>query len=296
MKASYQFLDFRTPQRSILCERLHRTHFVFYWHYHPEIELTYVVRGKGTRLVGDSVEHFESGDLVLLGSNVPHTWVTEKELIGSDHEIEVICLQFPLSVIEPQVSSLPELGRIGALFRESARGMQFAGEGSDEIKAMMVQLTESEGFESYNLLMTILNRLSQIERRPLSSELYIPNQNNESQGRIGMVCTYIYNHYTEHLEVPELAKLADMNETAFCRFFKKMTGKTAVTYINDLRIGKACELLQNESLRIRDVGYRAGYNSITHFNRSFIKRKGTTPSDFRKQLIREQVSPQLEEL
>ena len=208
----------------------------------------------------------------------------------------MICLQFPLSVIEPQVSSLPELGRIGALFRESARGMQFAGEGSDEIKAMMVQLTESEGFESYNLLMAILNRLSQIERRPLSSELYIPNQNNESQGRIGMVCTYIYNHYTEHLEVPELAKLADMNETAFCRFFKKMTGKTAVTYINDLRIGKACELLQNESLRIRDVGYRAGYNSITHFNRSFIKRKGITPSDFRKQLIREQVSPQLEEL
>jgi AraC-like DNA-binding protein/mannose-6-phosphate isomerase-like protein (cupin superfamily) len=287
MKAAYQYLNFDTADYSILCQRIYAPHFVFYWHYHPEVELTYVIKGEGTRLVGDSVEDFKEGDLVLLGSKLPHTWISEKDLVGRDSEIETFVLQFPKSVIEPQIYDLPELRNISQLIKAAHRGLQFS-QGASAIAEKMNRLTQVDAFERYHFLFELLNDLSQMEGRYLASELYIPDLKSESEGRIGKVCTYVHNHYAEHLEVPQLAALADMNEAAFCRFFKKMTGKTAITYINDLRIGMACELLQENALRIGEIGYRSGYKSITHFNRSFLKRKNITPSEFRKQYMKKQ--------
>ena len=174
-----------------------------------------------------------------------------------------------------------ELEAIGRLITGGKRGYCFHSEDSETIGKKINQTIDLTGFKKYHKLLEVLNDLAGARKNSLASELYNPTKSTNSEERIDKVCSYIHDHFSEQIEIKELADLAFMNEAAFCRFFKRMTGKTALTYINDLRISKACQLLLSESLTISEAAYQSGYNSITHFNRSFVKRKGETPTTYR---------------
>ena len=132
----------------------------------------------------------------------------------------------------------------------------------------------------------LLHEQSQLPRRLLASILYEPNLSPSIEKRILKVCAFIHEKFNNDVSVVRLAELANMNESAFCRFFKKMTGMTAISYINDLRLGMACRLLRNDETQINEVANSSGFSTIPYFNRYFKKMKNCSPSQYRKRYRR----------
>lgn len=283
MKPAYQQLTIDTSKESFLCFWVRSPKFGFHWHYHPEFEITFVVNGNGTRLVGDSSEEFENGDLVFLGSNLPHTWITHDDFGQQGEQMEVVVLQFSKEIIETRAKEIPELANVSQLLAASSRGLDFSMEVKTRAGELLISMTEASGIRRYNLLLELLDLLGSAKFEMLSSEYYAPNYSQANEKRIGKVFEHIHEHFTTNITIAHLADIANMNEAAFCRFFKKTTGKSAIHYVNDLRIGKACNLLNDASIPVADVAFSSGFNSLTHFNRTFLKAKQITPSTFRKQ-------------
>lgn len=283
MKPAFQQLTINQDKESFLCYWVRSPKFGFHWHYHPEFEITYVVHGNGTRLVGDSSQDFENGDLIFVGSNLPHTWINHDDFGRDGENMEVVVLQFSGDILENRSKEIVEFTNIARLFNESGRGLNFPAEVRAQAGKLLVALEATTGMRRYNLLLELLDLLGAATLEKLSSEFYAPNYSQTNEKRIGKVFEHIHENYHRSLPIAELADVASMNDAAFCRFFKKTTGKSAVNYINDLRIGKACNLLNEPGMTIADVAFQSGFNSVTHFNRTFLKIKTLTPSQFKKE-------------
>ena len=286
MNANYQHLSFETDKDLIQCYWVKTDKFGFHWHYHHEYEITCVKHGRGTRLVGDHVNNFEDGDFVFLGSNLPHTWISDDDFNQSNEEMEVAVLQFHPSVFPPGLLRLPEMKNIRRLLEESDRGIRISGRRNSRATQMMYELIEKEGFERYALFLALLNLIGEeTDFIKLASKSYIPPLNGTTEERILNVCRFVHQEFTQPIQLDEVARIANMNPTSFCRFFKKSTGQTLFEYISDLRIGKACNLLiDKRKLSVTEVAYQSGFNSQTLFNRIFRAKKKMTPVEFRKRM------------
>ena len=284
MKAQFQHLNLQTANEAIHCFWVKAPFFGFHWHYHPEYEITYVHHGQGTRLVGDNLNPFEEGDFVFLGSNLPHTWITDEVFNQSSRQIEVLVLQFSPHVFSDNLLNYSELGRVKRLLVESRRGIRIKGTMQEEAVKLLLRISDAKPFERFHLTLALLNLIGQVEQfQFLASPSYAPLHKDLFEKRILLVCQYIHQHLSSSLRLEEVARLIHMNPTSFCRFFKKMTGQTFTEYVTDLRIHMASQLLLGDrSLSISEVAYRSGFNSQTLFNRSFLKRKKRSPREFRK--------------
>ncbi len=282
--ARFQHLGFDTGTEAMLCYWVHAPKFGFHWHYHPELEITFVQKGRGIRMVGDNVSYFEEGDFVFLGSNLPHTWISDDDFNEQKDQMEVIVLQFPPQLFSNTWLSFAEMAQFRRLFQLSRRGISFTGEERSIAAEQLIRIADMEGFERYNAILALLNHLGgarQVEL--LSSQSYVPPLNDATELRLLKVCQYIHDHYTEVIRLEEIARLANMNPSAFCRFFRRSTGQSFMEYVTDLRIGKAVNLLIGQrQMSISEIAYRSGFSSQTLFNRSFLKKKQMTPSQFRK--------------
>ena len=288
MRANVQHLGLEEREHSFECYWVKAPRFGFHWHYHRALEITYVVKGRGTRLVGDNVAYFEAGDLVLLGSNLPHTWISDDEYNEGEDLMEVIVLQFLPELFHESWLALPEMRLIRQLLQKANRGIVFSESIGNEAGLLLTQLVDQKHILGLQTVLGLFGVLSE-EKQPLllSSKGYAPSLNDVTEERLRVVCQYLHEHYTERITLATLAKLANMNASSFCRFFTKMTGQTVTEYLNDLRIGKACNLLIDQpALPISQIAYLAGYNSQTLFNRNFRRKKGSTPSAFRERFIR----------
>lgn len=285
MRAHVQHLGLEQKESSFACYWVRNPHFGFHWHYHRALEITYVVRGRGTRLVGDNVSYFDAGDLVLLGSNLPHTWISDDDFNQSDQLMEVVVLQFLPELFGEAWLALPEMRLIKTLLRSVQRGISFSSQTNAEAGPLLEGLTEQDGLIGLQTLLALFRALSEDDKTQLlASSGYRPTLNEMTEDRLRRVCQYLHDHFTEVVRLDTLASLANMNNSAFCRFFSRTTGQTVTDYLNDLRIGKACNLLINEpTFTISQVAHTAGYGSQTLFNRCFRKKKGLTPSAFRRQ-------------
>lgn len=286
MKPTFQHLGFDDVEGSFLCYEVQSEKFGFHWHYHPECEISFVKQGYGTRLVGDHVAPFTEGDLLMLGSDLPHTLISDELFNKSGKKMEVVVIQFAPAIFESRSLEIEELSGIGRLLKGALRGLFFSPEGNaagqyETTVSLLKTMPMQKGFERYLSLLKVLNGLAELSGVKLASEYYSPNKSVESEARIGKVCSFIHDHFSSEITIAKLADLAHMNEAAFCRFFKKMTGKTAINYINDLRIGKACQLLQGEGQSVGEIAYQSGFNSIPYFNRYFQKSKQCSPTQFR---------------
>ena len=284
MKANYQHLSIEHESHSIRAFWVRSPKFGFHWHYHPEFEISCVKRGRGTRLVGDNVSPFDDGDFVFLGSNLPHTWISDDDFNQTPGDMEVAVLQFHPSIISKEIQGLPELKNIVRLLKNSSRGILINENRKEQASLILYQLLEAEGFDRFSIFFKLLDFLGGVETyQPLASISYIPPLNSATEARILKVCTYVHEEFTQPIKLETIARLANMNPTSFCRFFRKSTGQSFSAYINDLRIGKACNLLLNQrNLSMSEIAYRSGFNSQTLFNRIFLKKKKMTPSAFRK--------------
>lgn len=253
------------------------------WHRHPEIELTYVEHGFGARLVGDHIGAYTSHDLVLLGSNLPHTWNSDDYRGQRYDRHPATVIQFHPDFLGTHFFQTAELNRIRELLIRAQRGLWYPPASAAVIGRQMTQLLTLDGAARLIRLLQILDQLTHVQPTPLASAGYTGPVSKTAESRIQQVCDHIQQHFTEpELSVADLADLLYMNPSAFSRFFKLSTRRTPTRYINELRIGYACRQLIETDRAILDICHRSGFESPSFFNRTFRQLRDCTPREFRR--------------
>jgi len=255
------------------------------WHYHPEIELTLITKSKGTRFVGDNIERFSEGDLVLLGSNLPHYWRNDSIYYGpnSTEKAEAIILRFRLDFLGKPWLQIPEMREVKQLFEDAAHGISFSQITSDRVIPILLKLHLTRGIDQVIDFLELFKILAKAkDGRMLSTKIFGESKPINDSDRMNTVLNYIHMHLQENITLETVANLANMNATAFCRYIKAKTNKTFIELLNDFRIAYACRLLLDGPRNISEICYDCGFNNLTHFNYIFKKITGTNPSNYRK--------------
>lgn len=251
-------------------------YFQFKWHYHPEFELTYIVKGNGYRIVGNSYEPFNDGDLVLLGSNLPHTWSGKAD---GDVNSDAIVIQFSSEFILPFLE-LNESLLIKNMLNSSLRGINF--EPDEQLVTKIIEITKTNGVDRILKLISILDILSKKQIKLIAPNTFHNVVSKKSEVRINKVCLFIQNNFQNKIYLKEVADLIYLTESNFCKFFKKATGKTYSGYVNEIRINEASRLLIQSDRTISQISFECGFETLSYFNRVFLNKKGITPSFYRK--------------
>lgn len=249
--------------------------FKWEYHYHPEIELVCVISGSGTRHVGYHKSNYTNGDLVLIGSNIPHSGFG----LNSVDPHEEIVLQFREDILHfPQQEV--ETRAVKDLLERSKYGILYSTATKKALLPKLKKLLESEGYKRYLLLLEILFELSMCEEYELLNKEIMPYTIiSKNKTRLENIFTYVEHHYDKEINIEDVAKLANLTLPAFCNFFKKATQITFTEFVNRYRINKAC-LLMTQDKTISECSYSCGFNNVTYFNRMFKKYTNKTPSEF----------------
>lgn len=252
----------------------------FLWHYHPEFELTLTLNAQGQRYVGDSLEDFASGDLVLTGPNQPHTWSATERPDPSQPMLAVV-MWFTSDWVQRAVGQWPELAGLQALVTQAGRGLKFSDTARAQVQPLILALQTQEPALRLPALLHILTLLAKdTAARPLATHAYTPAGDKVGH-RIGKILARLHTQPADTVSAPALAKEVAMSVGAFHRFFKRHTGMTVLDYVAQLRIGQACQLLIATQLPVKVIASDVGYGTLAHFNRQFLQRKGMTPRAFR---------------
>jgi hypothetical protein len=278
MKPLLEDIGKKRGQHSIVAFEIEQQKLDFFWHYHPEYELTLIVHGKGTRMVGDHHENFESGDLVFIGPDLPHTWMSDRHMEGN---CKVVVIQFTKELIQRFIG-LEEDAKINGFLSDSKRGLTINSNNNDNVKNLIKALPSKTGIDKISVFLQILHLLSTLESRTLASSFYQPLKGAENEKRINTVCQYIQKHSTEPLTIQRAASIIHLTPSAFCKFFKRITGKTFSDYVNDIRIANVCRDLIATDKQVSTIAFENGFDTLTYFNRIFLKKKGIKPSNYRK--------------
>lgn len=276
MKAILEDVKSNQGASSFYAFRYQVPFFQFKWHYHPEYELTYIVKGNGYRIVGNSYEYFNDGDLVLLGNHLPHTWSGK---LNDDVKSDAVVIQFSKEFIAPFLG-LNESLMIKNMLDTSVRGIRF--EPDEELVSKIIALTETNGVDKILKLISVLDDLSKKQPTLIASNSFHNVVSKKNEMRINKVCLYIQNNFYTKISLKEVADLIFLTESNFCKFFKKATGKTYSDYLNELRINEACRLLVQTEKSINQISFECGFESLSYFNRVFLSKKEMTPSKYRK--------------
>ena len=258
--------------------------FAFPWHFHPEFELTLILRGEGKRFVGDHTERFSEGDLVLVGKNVPHVWLSDEivEEAPPGREVETIVVHFSDELFGESLLTMPEFERVARLLHKSQRGIKIRGKTRHLITDSLLELENMQGIERFLKFIALLDLIEEKGRYKIlcqRDETGIVDSNRSK--RLRRVDEYLMQNYYRDISVADVASVANMNTSAFCRYFKGQTQKTFSQYLNELRISYACKLLINDNFSIARICYECGFNSLSYFNRQFKLITKKTPKMYR---------------
>ena len=279
MRARLENISTKMLGRSIYGLKINQASFDSLWHYHPEYELTYIIQGNGRRMVGDHMENFSEGDLVLLGPDLPHTWISER----SNHTENSLALviQFPEAFISP-FRNLLELKNVHELLNKSGTGVRFLKYQPLVIEKRMLQIIEETNIKRVTGLLELLNDLANKKYKMLASHKFKIAKSDTTESRLNKVLVYMQKNYRSSIKLQEASKLIHLSNTAFCKFFKRSIGKTFSDYLNDLRILHACTLLIETDKPISQIAAESGFENLAYFNRVFLKKKNLQPTVFRK--------------
>jgi AraC-like DNA-binding protein/uncharacterized RmlC-like cupin family protein len=250
-----------------------------FWHFHPELEIVYVKHGSGKRHIGNHISYYSGGDLIFLGPNLPHYGFTDR-LSGNSSEIVV---QMKDDFLGPAFFKLPETQAIYQLFERSKVGLSFYGNTKDEIGARLNNLFYMDQFDKLMEFVKILQILANSKEYNIlnASGITLIIQGQDTN-RIDTVYKYVREHFTETIQLDDIASEVNMTVPSFCRYFKKVTGKTFTEFVNEFRIVHACKLLSEEQFTIAEICYESGFNNFSHFNRLFKQKTGKNPNAYRR--------------
>ena len=249
------------------------------WHIHPEYELVFIKNGKGQLHIDSSKTDYSDGVLVFLAGDIPHADFGNRE----NEDNEEIVIQFNKEFLDEKLKVFPEFSRINTLIRNSRHVLVFEREIKQKLESKFrIFKTLNDQGKLINLL-DILHQLSlETEYQMLRKHNSWENFKRDDILRLEQVFEYINNQYAQHITVEEIAAQLGLTANSFCRFFKKMTQKRFIGFVNEFRVQKAVELLNESNYTISDVMFKSGYNDASYFTRQFKKHQGMTPTEYTK--------------
>lgn len=261
-------------------KRYARATFVMPWHMHNLFELTLIVAGQGTRIIGDRIDSFFPGDLVLLGPRLPHVWKDDSQSLPTE-KVEAITLQFAPTFPSSQLLSLPQMRPIQTVLDQAKRGILLQGGLREQVEAGLRRLLQTDGVREILLILDILAAIAESkEYTLLASDGYTLSKEVDAE-RWNRINSFILENFGRAIQARELARVAGLHPSSLGRYFKRTTGMPVTQYVNEVRIGHACRLLALENKPIVDICYECGFQNLSHFNRCFRKLKGQTPTRYR---------------
>ncbi|WP_294250649.1 AraC family transcriptional regulator [uncultured Chryseobacterium sp.] len=250
------------------------------WHYHPEIELIHVCKGSGKRQIGSNISYFSDGDLVLIGSNLPHCGLTNE---NTNNEYEMV-IQFKPDFLGETLWETPEMQRIVSLLEKSKAGIVFGDAVKKEVGRKIAEMHESSSMDRLIRFLGILDELGSTQDcRILNAGKYYLQTQVEDNDRINVIFNYVKDHFREQMTLEEIADLANMKVPSFCRYFKKITNKTFTQFVNEYRITHSLKLLAEQPMSITEVCFESGFNNFSYFNKTFKEYVKKSPSQYRKE-------------
>lgn len=251
------------------------------WHFHPEIEMVYVKGGNGRRHIGNHLGYYRKGDLVLIGSNLPHYGFTDR-LTGNDSETVI---QLRSDFLGESFFESPELKEINQLFERAKFGISFTGKAKYEIGEQLEALPNLSYFHRLLGLLEILHQMAITdEYKLLNAAGYSFEVNLEDNDRPRQIFRYVRKNFLETIALNDIAAEVNMTVPAFCRYFKKLTSKTFTKFVNEYRVVHACKLLSERKMSITEICFESGFNNFSHFTKVFQEITGKKPSHYRKEL------------
>ena len=246
-------------------------YFLKVWHYHPELELVVILKSTGTRFIGDSIEKFQEGDVVLIGKNLPHMLLNDDEYFNTSSNLraEAIAVHFKKEFLGFDFFNIPEMRHISDLFERANQGIKFNAIGTDIVEDID-QIFTLNSFDRTMKFINVLDVLAKHNDYHLLSSIGFVNSFGKSESKdLDKIYEYIFKNFTKEISLKDVADIAKMNPSSFSRFFKRINRKTFKRYLNEIRIGYACKLLMEKKYNISYVCYESGFNNISNFNRQF---------------------------
>lgn len=256
-----------------------------HWHYHPEVELTFIRKGEGSRLVGDHMEQFTHGDLILMGANLPHMWRSDKSYFQGDPDlhIEAIAIHFNEDFWGSAFIDLPELRPVRELLAQAKRGIKLSADVNKSVAIKMEQMLTATETQRVGLLILILDEIAaDKDKLLLSSPGFVNAYDVRNTDKINQIISYTFSHFQEQFTIKDVAEAANLSQHSFCRYFKTRTMKTYWQFLIELRIGYACKLLIDNKLSVAQICYESGFNNLANFNRNFKAVVKKTPLEYAK--------------
>lgn len=256
------------------------------WHFHPELELTLILKSTGTQFIGNSINAFYQNELTLTGPNLPHYWRNDPIYYKKENNLraEAIIVRFPEHFLGKEFFQLPEMHHVNNLFKISRRGLKILGHTKEQAAEKMSAMIKMSGTERIIALLQILNLIANSqEYKVLSSIGFVQTNGKSDTERINDIYSYALENFQHSIQLEVVASVANMNPTAFCRYFKAKTSKTFTQFLHEIRIEHACKLLIDGKLNVSQVCYECGFQNQSYFIKQFKRITHQTPLQYQNE-------------
>jgi AraC-like DNA-binding protein len=258
------------------------------WHYHSEVELIHFKKGSGTQFIGDSIKEFKAGDVVIVGSNLPHYWKFDDSFfdVESTRTVDVRVAHFNENFWGQEFLLLPENLLIKSLLEKAKRGVQVTGRTRERVAEVLESLLETDGVQRVMLLMQALAIIAECKEPLVLSSIGFKQDSFETEDdRINVIYDYSLKNFKRVIQLDEIAQVASISPNSFCRYFKSRTRKTYSQFLIEVRVGHACKLLIENNISIKQLCYESGFNNFTSFHKYFKMITGKSPLNYQKEFI-----------
>ncbi len=250
-------------------------------HYHRELEIKLMVTGSGKSFIGENIYDYNAGDLVLLGPNLPHHWVSSNHFEKNGTLANCIYLQFREDFMGEGFYSKTEAFKIGQLMEKSRHGIEFYGDGRKRAADLLLKLQTQSGFQRLICFMELLHELAECREIKFLARANYSTFSEGEKATIDRVYEYIISEFKNDITLARASEISGLSKAAFCQFFKKRTQKTFSDFVNEVRLSFACRLLLEGRLNILEICYETGFKNLSYFNRKFKKVYGVSPKEYK---------------
>ncbi|WP_343701228.1 AraC family transcriptional regulator [Chitinophaga sp.] len=281
---------FLSDSSSLAVKREITDYMDYPWHYHPEYEIIFVEKSYGIRFMGNHIGNFTDGDLMFIGSNLPHVWRNDKDFYqqNEDLKVDVYVIHFKEDSLGNGFFDLVEFTHIQKLFQRGQQGVLIQGGDHAEIAELIKSTYRASGIERLSLFLKTLDKIAHTKDYTLlSSPGYANSVNTNDTERINTVMNFLMKNFNRDVTIEEVAALVNLSKASFCRYFKSRTNKTCFQVLNEIRVLNACKLLIKNDMTISEISFESGYNNLSHFNRQFKLITGLTAKAYAKKYLKE---------
>jgi AraC-like DNA-binding protein len=257
-------------------------HFGTVWHYHPEIELHYLIKGEGTRFIGDHIGNFQQDDMILMGSNLPHTWKCNLSDLENRDNVEALVLHFHPESFGKDFLNFSETQSIIKLIEQAKNGLLISGSSKEKIKDLLWKMKPETGLNKLIYLLEIFKIvLENCDYEILSNNIEYSKFNKLDETRIDKIFSYTLQNFKEKIFIEDVAGLTNLSVTSFCRYFKITANKSYFDFLTEVRLNHACRLIVETDYTIQHIALDSGFENTSNFYRHFKNVKGITPKEYK---------------